>query len=120
MLKSGEDLVPVTATRGTLIRLKGSTIEMLIWFILHEQRESGKIDYIACGSLFFYRNPTDRFSGILVQKALHAIIADIRIKSRRKRRIFSFGEMSPELFRGSQRENLSRILEMCFLPGLSG
>ena len=46
MLKSGEDLVPVTAARGTLIRLKGSTIEMLIWFILHEQREFGKIDFV--------------------------------------------------------------------------
>ena len=78
------------------------------------------LDNRLCGSLFFHGHPTDRFSGIIVQKALDAIIAGTRIKSWRKRRIFSFGEMSPELFRGSQRENLSRILQMCFFPGLSG
>ncbi|XP_068724361.1 uncharacterized protein [Montipora capricornis] len=37
MLRRGNNDIPVTAARGTLFRLKGSTLEMLIWFILHEQ-----------------------------------------------------------------------------------
>ena len=39
MFKSGDDFIPVTAARGTLVGLNGYTLEMLIWFILHEQRK---------------------------------------------------------------------------------
>ena len=39
MFKSGDNFIPVTAARGTLVRLNGCTLEMLIWFILHEQRK---------------------------------------------------------------------------------
>lgn len=39
MFKSGDNFIPVTAASGTLVRLNGHTLEMLIWFILHEQRK---------------------------------------------------------------------------------
>ena len=37
MFKIGDNFIPATAAQGTLVRLKGNTLEMLIWFVLHEQ-----------------------------------------------------------------------------------
>ncbi|XP_067054981.1 uncharacterized protein [Acropora muricata] len=37
LLKRGGNVLSLTAARGTLVRLKSSTLEMLIWYILHKQ-----------------------------------------------------------------------------------
>lgn len=46
LLKRGGNVLSPTAAGGTLVRIKSSKLEMLIWYILHKQCELKKILYI--------------------------------------------------------------------------
>ena len=47
LLKRGGNVLSLTAARGTLVRLKSSTLEMLIWYILHKQCKLKEILYFS-------------------------------------------------------------------------